>query len=304
MVFTDPLNGHATVYGGFDGKFYSSSTFQWTGSDWTNVTPSTSPPARSSSIVALDPLHKNVVLFGGLGSVNPDNTWLWDGTTWQRARPTRQPLLRYYSSAAFEPHLGGVLVFGGGSGGVDQNDTWLWTGTDWSRLHPTQRPVARESFAMAYDAAIDRIVVAGGIDPQISFYDDTWEFDAPGHFLDLGPGIAGSAGVPTLLGTGDLTAGSATGFQMSIGDALPLSTALLLVGLTPANVPFKGGTLYPFPYAVIVPLGTDGAGDASLAATIPSGTPSGTTIVFQAWLADPAAVHGMSATNGIEAIVP
>jgi galactose oxidase-like protein len=303
-LFTDPSNGHAVVFGGFDGVFYSLTTYRWTGSDWSKLSPTRSPSARGSAIAALDPLHANVVLFGGLGSVNPDNTWTWDGSNWTRQRPTTQPALRYYSSAAFEPHLGGVLVFGGGSGGQDQDDTWLWTGSDWSKLAPAQFPSAREQFALALHEGLGHIVLAGGDDPQSSFFSDTWEFVDEGQFVDLGPGVGGSLGVPTLDGKGDLSVGSPTGFTIALGNALPNAAAFLLVGLTPASIPFKGGTLYPFPIAALTTLVTDGSGVASLSGSIPSGVPSGTTLVFQTWMSDPTAPKGMSGSNGLEAIVP
>lgn len=304
MLFTDPSNGHAGVFGGFDGTFYQLTTFRWTGSDWTKLTPAHSPPARSAGIIALDSLHKNVVQFGGLGSVNPDNTWLWDGTDWTHQHPTKQPALRYYSAAAFEPHLGGVLLFGGGSGGVDQSDTWLWTGSDWSPLHPTQTPAAREQFALALDESLGHVILAGGDDPQASFFTDTWEFVDEGQFVDLGPGVGGALGVPTLDGSGDLSPGSPTGYTITLGNDLPNAAVLLVVGLTPNSVPFAGGTLYPFPIATIVTDLTDAYGGASLSGSIPSSVPSGTTLVLQTWMADATAPKGLSGSNGLEAIIP
>jgi hypothetical protein len=243
------------------------------------------------------------VLFGGLADVNPNNTWLWDGNDWHEQSPSKQPLLRYSSAASFEPHLGGVLVFGGGSGGVDLNDTWLWNGFDWSPLQPGQAPKAREEFAMAYDAAIDRIVIAGGDDPM-QFFSDTWEFVDEGRFVDLGPGIGGSFGVPALTGSGDLSPGSPDGVTLTLDHAVPSTAALLLVGLKPASIPFGGGTLYPFPIATTLPLQTSGGGSASLSASIPPGVASGTTIVLQVWMFDATAPKGMSGSNGVEAFVP
>jgi Galactose oxidase, central domain len=63
MVFTDPVDGHATVYGGYSNPFYQLQTWQWTGTNWRNMNPAHSPTARSGSVVALDPIRKQVVLF-------------------------------------------------------------------------------------------------------------------------------------------------------------------------------------------------------------------------------------------------
>jgi len=176
MLFTDPLNGHVDVYGGFKPPFYQSTTYQWTGTTWQQLFPSTSPFARAAGVVALDRQHHYAVLYGGLGSVNPTNTWTFDGNDWTLQSPATQPPLRYYSTAAYEPHIGNVVLFGGGSGGSDINDTWRWTGTTWQQLNPVHSPAARESFAMAYDDAIGSIVLFGGENPAVSQFNDTWWF--------------------------------------------------------------------------------------------------------------------------------
>ena len=115
-------------------------------------------------------------MFGGLGSVNPNNTWTYDGTTWTEQSPAVQPLLVYAASAAFDPGLQGVVLFGGGSGGVDQNTTWLWdqVGATWTLLSTPQSPPAREGAGMAYDAALQRVILFGGQDNN-GYFNDTWE---------------------------------------------------------------------------------------------------------------------------------
>ena len=110
--------------------------------------------------------------------------------------------------------------------------------------------------------------------------------------------------MPSLTGNGDLSPGSATGFTITLANAQQNQLAFLLVGLASNPTPFKGGTLYPFPIAVMTSLYTDGFGVASLSASIPSGVPSGSTIVFQTWMSDGTAPKGMSGSNGLEAIVP
>src|SRR5580692_11221211 len=66
ILFSDPVNGRADMFGGYQGQFFSRSMYQWSGSDWTLLNPSTTPYPRSGSVVAYDPIRKNVVLFGGL----------------------------------------------------------------------------------------------------------------------------------------------------------------------------------------------------------------------------------------------
>jgi hypothetical protein len=173
MLFTDPVTGHVDAYGGFDGQFYQLQTWTWTGSNWHQLHPAHVPSARGAAIAALDPRRHEVVLFGGLGDVNPYNTWTWDETDWTERSPAHQPPLRFFSAAAFDPRIGGVVLFGGSDGAQDLNDMWRWSGTDWREIRPANPPSARESHGLAFDAARRRLVLFGG---QLSgaFGRDTW----------------------------------------------------------------------------------------------------------------------------------
>jgi hypothetical protein len=177
MMFSDPLVGHVDVYGGFDGRFYDLDTWRWSGTTWRHLNPTNIPSARSAAVAALDVAAKSVVLFDGLGDVNPYNTWTWDGTNWTQQSPTVQPPSRYFAGSAYEPHLGAVVVFGGGEGGVDLNDTWLWTGRQWRGVTPVASPPAREAFGMVYDQPLGHIVIFGGISGSV-LLSDTWELTA------------------------------------------------------------------------------------------------------------------------------
>jgi hypothetical protein len=173
MLFTDPLNGHVDAYGGYDGHIFERTMFQWTGTDWLALHPSTSPSARSEAVVALDRTNHKIVMFGGNGDVNPYNTWTWDGNDWTLESPTTQPPFRYDSKAAYDPHLGHVVVFGGGNGGTYLNDTWEWTGSNWVPLQPVISPAPRWAFAMAYDENVGSIVLFGGENSSGQLA-DTW----------------------------------------------------------------------------------------------------------------------------------
>jgi hypothetical protein len=127
-------------------------------------------------------------------------------------------------------------------------------------------------------------------------------FDVTGAlstWTDLGHSLPGSKGPPHLLGTGPLFAGSDNALEMS--DANPLSVATLVLGLSQINAPFKGGVMVPFPMLLVTGLTTTGTGDLNLPFVWPDGVPIGTSVLFQYWISDHAAVHGLSASNGLEA---
>jgi Galactose oxidase, central domain len=176
MLFPDP-RGAVDLFGGFDGRFYQLVMWRWINSDWKRLFPPTVPFARAAAAVGSNPNIDQVVLFGGLGDVNPNNTWTYNGTNWSLRSPATQPLLVYAASAAFDPNINAVIVFGGGSGGVDQNTTWQWVAPagNWRHVVTGQSPRAREGAGMAYLPALGHVVVFGG-QSSGTLLNDTWKF--------------------------------------------------------------------------------------------------------------------------------
>ncbi len=180
-VFSDPQSGHAMVYGGFDGSKtigYSNQTFRWTGSDWRQLQV-TAPSARSSAGYAKDPATHSVVLFGGLGSVNPYSTWLWQNNDWAEQNPAQMPPERFSMGIACDTGLAGCILFGGDQGGLSLGDAWMWSGAtaQWQALQPSGSPGPRELFAMQYDPALRKIIIFGGLRSERNkqrLLNDTW----------------------------------------------------------------------------------------------------------------------------------
>lgn len=123
-----------------------------------------------------------------------------------------------------------------------------------------------------------------------------------GAWSDLGGALSGSLGAPVLAGQGPLTAGSTT--TLSLAQANPSSPAVVFVGTQLAGIPFLGGTLVPAPPAIILPVATSANGSFLAAGIWPAGVPSGAHFYFQCWIADPGAIFGASASNGLLAIAP
>jgi hypothetical protein len=178
ILFTDPANGHVDMFGGNRGQFYSRDTFQWTGKNWKllNLDETKSPYPRMASVIAQDPIRKNVVLFGGISdNWVMQNTWTWDGTSWTEKNPANQPPPLYYTTGGFDPVLKEVVVFGGGSSAVDSNATWAWNGSDWTQLSPLKSPAARERFGTVWDPINRRFLVFDGwVFNTSKFFGDVW----------------------------------------------------------------------------------------------------------------------------------
>ena len=123
-------------------------------------------------------------------------------------------------------------------------------------------------------------------------------FELPA-FAVWAPGKAGTGGlVPVLSGGGTLAPGSAN--LLSLGSAKPVAPVTLIVGLSPARVPFKGGVLGPAPDVLLGGFSTSTTGKLSLSFLWPQTLPVGFAVWVQAWIQDSGASFGLSASNTLK----
>jgi hypothetical protein len=127
------------------------------------------------------------------------------------------------------------------------------------------------------------------------------DLEPAGTWLDKQLGLAGTAGVPLLAGSGAPQPGQFT--TLALSQARPLSPAPLVVGVSAIHAPFKGGVMVPHPDAVFT-LGTDGLGTVSVGGRWPANLPSGTQVWAQWWVVDPAGPAGFAASNALKTTEP
>lgn len=160
-------------------------TWEWDGTDWTQIQPVIRPSPRSQSSMAAARQPGGLLLFGGYGgeSVFAD-TWSWDGTTWRKLGDGLQPGA---VGAIVADHVRGhLLSFGAprGSPATPSNETWIGNGVDWT-LRPTGLSPSARWTSMACDEARQEIVLFGGrINAPLS---DTWVWDGNGWTQRLPP---------------------------------------------------------------------------------------------------------------------
>lgn len=121
-----------------------------------------------------------------------------------------------------------------------------------------------------------------------------WEF--------LGCALPGSAGYPLLVGSGTLALGSSNSVNLS--HARPNALAGLFLAVSSASLPFKGGTLKTFPFFGPIFVPTSPAGTIDIPFVESSGLPSGTPLVVQWAIQDPAALYGVALSNAVMGIAP
>jgi hypothetical protein len=118
---------------------------------------------------------------------------------------------------------------------------------------------------------------------------------------DLGGGVAGSAGLPTLDGTGSLLAGS--NLTLKFSGAPAFQSTLLVVGVSQLGGPFKGGTLWPSA-DIVAPIAAGAGGSWTLPATWPPGLPSALSVWLQVWFPDAGAPQGFAGSDALKATTP
>jgi len=127
----------------------------------------------------------------------------------------------------------------------------------------------------------------------------------PSPWADLGHALAGSQGLPLLVGGGTLEPGSLVGVGLS--NAKPSGATFLVAGAAAQNAPLKGGVLVPQltgPGSFVLLTVTDGDGVLALDHKWPLIAPSGFTIYLQAWIVDAAGPQGLAASNGLSGTTP
>jgi hypothetical protein len=125
---------------------------------------------------------------------------------------------------------------------------------------------------------------------------------ASAQWADLGYGLAGTNGVPLLVGTGTLVAGSPGTLKLS--DANPNKLAVLFISKQSFPAPFKGGILATVPPLISFMLRTSPSGTINLSwPHWPGGAP-GSTWYFQYGIVDSGGPAGAALSNALRATQP
>ncbi|HNT28156.1 MAG TPA: kelch repeat-containing protein [bacterium] len=179
----DSVRGRIVLFGG-EQEFISNETWEWDGTDWTQLNPVIKPSARYGHAMAYDSARGKVVLFGGNtgSSTYYDDTWEWDGANWIQKNPAAKPSARDSHAMVYDSIRGKVVLFGGSTVSGINDETWEWDGTDWIQINSATKPSERSSHAMVFDSVQGKTVLFGG------YYGgyETWEWDGT-NWAQLNP---------------------------------------------------------------------------------------------------------------------
>jgi hypothetical protein len=176
----DTARQRVVLFGG-SGSLSATSTFgdtwEWDGTQWQSVGPTSGPAARAGHAMCYDSHRQRVVMFGGRsnsGSLLAD-TWEWDGANWAPRLSAYFPSGRAGHAMAYDQARQRCVLLGGFEGAGDA-ETWTWNGTDWQPMPSTTAPPRRVEHTMAFDARSQRVLAFGGKNLG-TFFGDTWSWD-------------------------------------------------------------------------------------------------------------------------------
>ncbi len=190
----DAKDGYVLLFGGSTACCAQTpalnDTWKFYGGTWTELQPTTPPPARHAASMVYDPKDGYVVLFGGrqgseTGTLG--DTWKFVGGQWAQLFPKDSPEPRSEASMTYDVKDGYVLLFGGADLCCWDwlGDTWSFAGGQWTELTPMNAPSPRYTASMAYDQRDGYVVLYGGSEYSL-VRTDTWKF-VGGSWTDITP---------------------------------------------------------------------------------------------------------------------
>jgi hypothetical protein len=137
----NPDDRYAILFGGEDDEDAFDDTWRYDfGSDWTILSPSIHPSARSGHSMVYDHIAPRIILFGGYSTDTYEtcsDTWIFNISTfsWNQNTPIDHPTGRYRHSMVHIPNSNLSLIFGGVDHSIRPtsyfDDTWSYLGSNY-----------------------------------------------------------------------------------------------------------------------------------------------------------------------------
>jgi Dockerin type I domain len=167
-----PANNGIILFGGRDSSGQKDDTWLWDGTNWSQLTPSTSPPASFDPTIVYYPPTSTAVLY-----LYEGDTWTWNGSNWARANVVSPPP-RYGSVYVYDAAIAKVVMYSGTECLPDYDDQWLWDGTLWTQIDLGDKfPPQRTYAGMSFDTTRNQSVMFSGVREGCSFLWDTWTWN-------------------------------------------------------------------------------------------------------------------------------
>jgi hypothetical protein len=181
----DSADGYLLLFGGLLASNSSPSSQTWTfvGGVWTELSPTTSPPARSSGGMTDDLSAGYVLLYGGTGAQGMlADTWSFSAGNWTDLNPATSPGSSWPDGLAYDTADGyPVYTSAANLSQSEPEAVWMFVSGDWSEWIPGSGntgvvPPERLAEATAYDWHDGYFVLFGGSMYTWAPLHDFWSF--------------------------------------------------------------------------------------------------------------------------------
>ncbi len=143
------------------------------------------PEARAGHSMVYDPIHNEIIMFGGMrDNLNTPNSYLNDtwifycaNNSWRQITPIISPATRVTHDMIYDSANKKAVLFGGGNRDQLFNDTWIFdpeTRT-WCELAPNNRPQPVNDPELYYDPLNQAVILFGGY-LENGYSDETWKY--------------------------------------------------------------------------------------------------------------------------------
>jgi hypothetical protein len=168
-------------------------TWQWTGTDWVQLTPATTPPAGWCDMT-YDPVRKVLVMLAteiftaasaaDNGANDVLETWTWNGTDWNRVAdlPSSSALtsLSFDGDTATDVTYVQDIAPCAKAPCPETDETWSWGGSTWGET-AANTPQAGGIVGAEYDSATHQFVMFGGLPRNTNNeHPATWVYGSAG----------------------------------------------------------------------------------------------------------------------------
>ena len=157
-------------------------TWEWDGSDWTEIKPPVSQGSLAAHALAYDAQRQETILFGGQSFGAASATQRYRDGRWTFALGSFSPGPRSLAVFEHDPIRGVFWLYGGVSDDGPYTDFWKLTGSTWERVVVADTPVDCDYPVGTWDTERNRLVVVCSNSNVHEWDGERWF-----KFLDLKP---------------------------------------------------------------------------------------------------------------------
>jgi hypothetical protein len=233
----DSLRGRTVMFGGASVS-YLTDTWEYDGTDWTQVqTPTTPVPGA----MVFDPIRGRVVMSNGA------ETWEYDGSDWVQRFTVHAPPARTLHGMVFDSQRNCIVMYGGlSSSGQPLGGLWELCDALWIETHCQTEPgYPIWAQSMVCDANLNQVLEIGGIDITGNYSVGNYSIAFPPPVIASVAGFGVGCGAPDLRVEPASWSRPVLGFDQVTNVAnVPSAFSAIAIGLSNSQI---AGTPLPLP---------------------------------------------------------